>query len=1526
MSFNTDALTLLALGIRDDNPVDSDQPPLVDGIHLRWYPRQDLSFPWHGFYLFRRESRPRRLRCLSGAIGGLRPGPSRSASLTTRLGRIASQRPLVFTDDFQATGTVEFDLTSGLRFDLPAGVEAGSVEVRIGLRDPGLGIERKCVDFRRFPLGHGPSPRTEQEIVFETELPQVSPPILVTVIERWGDSVPGLNSSRRLQITLPREASRVDLLLTNRHAVRLEALNQEGGSVAVRELRPGELQAGVVSLAGAGIAQVILQGSAVDAALLHEICFETPSAGGGESRVGIRILAGEKVVGRTVVQGTAGQVVPASLSGDGITAIEIEPGPAALIDLCYLPTRQGVVHGWEEVPGFTYPLCLPVDHADYLCPGSPVSFDDAKALALSRVTYPGPPGWEDGFADLHGQLAVLVDKGPAGGPMADRKNPDLPGEPESPATQPELPKMPGLRPLDLILLASLHPTIAQMVGLYFVDRSAELGVGYDYLLLADPTGVLGGGAAGALDWLAFSADASKLDADIVFDRKAEPRPPIAPPGEGRAYVLPGPTTRMIDGNLPKSAGNVGLWWPLPADSTTEEQPDRIVFYYPKRASFGPAEPASPPADSAYQPLRNGAPFLVSEPDPPNPPVPPNPRSSDWPPPWIPLHLVDGHLAEGWYSYRLSGQDLFGRRSGLGPPARWYEWTPSAEHERHKFAVALLDKVPPPIPLGVEAWALDPPDRWVLADAPYTTWRDDHPDLVGLRVRWRWTYLQQLQAPDTREFRIYYQPGRWNALLGRIVKVVAASATESDVALDFADSNEPGKLTGARLRVGNDDFAILGSQPGAPLRLRVKNLGVHDEVRPSEGKPCTVAIPETHALWVDTSLAKTWAKRLAVVPYGKLTQTVFDPSKDRNGQPLTSTNVVFKTIQPIVTGADVYFPPVPVIPSTPDSPRNPDLSGLQPWIDHLWLQGTGNAKEAHPILRYDAAARTVTLKDAPTLAGSPVAWILGRPTREYEVFLEAPDVGKGNPFEPSLADPAVYAQIAVSAADDKAHTKDDPKWNDPDRYGNESRLSPSATVFRVLQKKPEPPELVEKFGRIFATPADYHSRSYFTFRFVPQEHLRVHILRALDESLFRRDWLIRETRTALDPVPDPPPPGTPIPDPPPPEVKREHLDYFPDGPPAWDFSKREAAAKKLNEINDEADYDALPPDAWEVLALLPGNEGASADAKTDDERKKALKKRDWLVRQARTNLAIAGPKAYALLPDDVLRDLAALPGNEAAFVQVTLAPLDMSDPVLHDERRPDDDALYVPGPARRRAYTDTLPGRATNRYFYRALYVDGAQNQSALSRPTLPVYLPKVEPPRAPVITKVIGGDRQITIEWASNRERNLVEYRVYRAETEDATLDLRTMTQIHSEPVAVGDPMARPSSVSWTDAPVPGLVIRYYAIAVTDDAGNVSEGSAIGAGRAFDQATPEIPTLIAAWTSAAPPTQARLNWSSSDETRLEHRTSDDGFWAPIGPWRPPGVYDEVVILDPTRSWVFRLRVRRSTGAVAVSVAIPLNHL
>jgi len=457
--------------------------------------------------------------------------------------------------------------------------------------------------------------------------------------------------------------------------------------------------------------------------------------------------------------------------------------------------------------------------------------------------------------------------------------------------------------------------------------------------------------------------------------------------------------------------------------------------------------------------------------------------------------------------------------------------------------------------------------------------------------------------------------------------------------------------------------------------------------------------------------------------------------------------------------------------------------------------------------------------------------VGRPAREYDVFLPAPDVGAGHPFEPSLAEPTVFAQIAVSAADDKTHVNDDPKWNDPDRFGNESRLSPSATVYRVLQKPPQAPGLPKLPGRLYATPADYHSRSYSTFRFLQVEHLRVHILRALDDSLFQRDWIIRETRKALDPA------------------NPDHADFFPD---TMDQATREAAATALKAIGVDTAYANLTQDAWDVLALLPGNEGAAG--KEEIFKNKALRERDWLIRRTRTALSatddtdlfpkdwdpptcgaaatalnqLNAPGGYLELEDGTLRILACLPGNEAAFTQVTLQPLEMANAAIRDGRRPDDETSYAAGDPNIRAYTDTLAGNATNRYFYRASFVDGAQNQSALSLAGPPVYLHDVEPPRAPVVTGITANDGEITIHWTANREPGALTYRVYRSDRLDDADDIRRM-ELACEVAVNPMPQRRAVQLSWTDDHLPGGSRLYYRIAVVDDAGNASVSTVVTA-------------------------------------------------------------------------------------------------
>ena len=170
--------------------------------------------------------------------------------------------------------------------------------------------------------------------------------------------------------------------------------------------------------------------------------------------------------------------------------------------------------------------------------------------------------------------------------------------------------------------------------------------------------------------------------------------------------------------------------------------------------------------------------------------------------------------------------------------------------------------------------------------------------------------------------------------------------------------------------------------------------------------------------------------------------------------------------------------------------------------------------------------------------------------------------------------------------------------------------------------------------------------------------------------------------------------------------------------------------------------------------------------------------------------------YRGLSNDGLRVLAGLPGNERAFTQITIQPLDPDDPGVANRVGPDNPPDFVVDAALR-AFVDTLDGRSANRYFYRSAYVDGAHNRGALSISSPPVWLHDVTPPRSPILTKALGGDRRITLRWASNREPDLVAYRVYRTDREESARDLSTMTLVHTESVPAGDPLDRPAEVSW---------------------------------------------------------------------------------------------------------------------------------
>lgn len=301
--------------------------------------------------------------------------------------------------------------------------------------------------------------------------------------------------------------------------------------------------------------------------------------------------------------------------------------------------------------------------------------------------------------------------------------------------------------LDGICVRSIHPAFAQALGLYFVDTKAEAGKRYDYLLLGDWNEVLGGSAASALAYLA-RAGTSGLGFCIRSALGRNKAVPLQIEGVPKVYLLP-PVNADV---TPR--GVSGLAWSAPV-TADEALPEAMVpvQYHLWRADLGLTLPAQPPPLAAYQ-LKTAERSIVIRPSK-TQPLPQAP----WPA--APLHVTERALADGYYSYCISGVDLFGRHSALSMPAEWHE--PAGDRMRHRFAVHVVDRLPPSAPSAVTAELLDPADPAVQDSDYYQAWLATLPleqraGAVALRVQWSWPEVAGGEA-QVREFRVYLHPGR-----------------------------------------------------------------------------------------------------------------------------------------------------------------------------------------------------------------------------------------------------------------------------------------------------------------------------------------------------------------------------------------------------------------------------------------------------------------------------------------------------------------------------------------------------------------------------------------------------------------------------------------------------------------------------------------------------------------------------------------------------------------------------------------------
>ncbi|MFY9243932.1 MAG: hypothetical protein WAO74_13005, partial [Polaribacter sp.] len=585
--------------------------------------------------------------------------------------------------------------------------------------------------------------------------------------------------------------------------------------------------------------------------------------------------------------------------------------------------------------------------------------------------------------------------------------------------------------------------VSQMLGLYWVDATAEPGTRYDYLIIADHNNVAPGGPSAILGYLSSPQAVFSFGADawISFNLSLRVPDPLPAPEDLRAFALPGGTREAPDGALDELEHNAGLRWHIPTTDGQKLSGGAPVLYRVRRAVLGDAEPGAPVAADQHAQVSD-RPHAVTDANLP-PGVTQTGRAADWPP--DSLNFIDSGLAEGWYSYRLTAIDIFGRWSAPSAPAEWWQWaqpsgaqdwrppwyqdTSQGDAQVHPHAVRLLDKVAPPPPVGVEAFALDPFDRYLKRDQRFDAWfatlsQGEQDSVVGLRVRWLWTFAQMRQAPDTAEFRVYFSPGLANTFKGRIVSVAAQGATASRVTTDIPNSEPAGAWTGAVLRSGQRSYTVTGSQGGDPLVLDVENLGTGQDEAPVAGMRASVILPggnrSTHPLAADLSRQGAWDARLWVVGIDDHVAEGVVPERTPEGDWMAGEGAT-------------------VAGNTASLPGGTELTGVQPFDTHLFLASdTARPTRLYRIMHVDEGAGELTLDAAPNVAGAS-AWEVGQRVRRYELFLPAPgDADRGGVDLPtSHADPVAYAQVGVTAVDDKAHTADDParsgRWGD--RPGN-----------------------------------------------------------------------------------------------------------------------------------------------------------------------------------------------------------------------------------------------------------------------------------------------------------------------------------------------------------------------------------------------------------------------------------------------------------------------------------------------------------
>lgn len=742
MALQSNRLAMIALSVLEDRPLNSLQPALTDGIHLRWTSKREIGFPWAGYYLFRRKHVAQNHNQYRICLGKSFPINTRYPILSRYLwrfgkcriiykiiskylksllrptnyyifagGELSSDVALELAEPSPGGRRPSFDLAerNGTWFS-PAGGEtfwrahltllfrdSGEIEIRayfgeqlvISTRIKGEAgeISTASVEFpaiTRLYLGAGPASLIELCVdpvgPGATEnwelVPRAPAPFALPVSDPDYPCSPGpedltiARSVARSRVRYGRSADAIPdpLPLWNIGSSTLKANSSivSGNSTSWRQ----DLTGGSLQVAGDSTSYTVAAVLSPEKLVLSR-CYR------GESRYDAPY---------TIFQDGFGQLhdVLMCLVAGGPSGVPIsdrllptpiaEQGTLTLIHLSSLIRGVGV--NWQsEYAGLALYVgrkasgLLSATRGGARVAGETARFDnsflgleirignDSHAYTIIEVRndselkldrpFEGESNrglsfslWEkEPYTIVSASASEMVIDRPYTGPADSGVAYAIRFRPQSLETGGAAPALAPQRAYDLVALASLHPAVAEAVGLAWVDDTVEHDTSYDYLIVAAHDTEIR--TANKILSRIQDQQFSDLDGFIVFNVSLKAAAPPPPPKQVQVFALPGITYPGAEDSLIDSSNNAGLRWEVRATDSALTSNDPILFHI-WRADLGHESPRESANDARRYRLLTSRPLLVPMLE--RSPRLTAPSPSNWPS--LTMFKIDSSLPDG----------------------------------------------------------------------------------------------------------------------------------------------------------------------------------------------------------------------------------------------------------------------------------------------------------------------------------------------------------------------------------------------------------------------------------------------------------------------------------------------------------------------------------------------------------------------------------------------------------------------------------------------------------------------------------------------------------------------------------------------------------------------------------------------------------------------------------------------------------------------------------------------------------------